>query len=307
MDLRMSLARAFAAGYPMEAAAALEPRSAEEVAQVFHAIPPETAASVLFRMAPGPAANTVERLDVEYAASVFSKLTIDAALPLLRRVTAQRRDAIIEALPAEQADAVKAVIGFPTGSAGALMDPRAIALPADLTVEEALKVVRREAEHAHYNLYVVDRDRALLGVLNLRELMLAGPRDRLEAITRPALHRLLPNADRYAIVAHPGWRDVHSLPVVDRDGRFLGALRYRTLRRLEDELQDAGPGPDQITARALGDFFWVGVGGVIDAIAAAVAPRNPREGAPGTTKGRGNLPSPGSPGDREQQPEIEEG
>lgn len=307
MDLRMSLARAFAAGYPMEAAAALELRTVEETARVLQALPPETAASVLMRMAPSHAARAAERLDLEYAAAAFAKLTVEAALALLRRMPADRRDAIVEALPVGLADAVKTVIGFPDATAGALMDPHAIALPGDLTVEDALKTVRREAEHAQYNLYVVDRDRTLLGVINLRELLLAGPRDRLETIIRPARHRLPAGADRHAIISHPGWREVHSLPVVDRDGRFLGALRYRTLRRLEEEARGAETGLGQTTARAFGDLFWVGVGGVLDAITAAVAPRNSAGAARGAEMERGDAPSPGGSGDNPQKLETDGG
>lgn len=272
MDLHLTLTRAFAADYPQEAAAALESRSAEEIADVLHSLPLDTAAGVLQRMAAGSAALVTGFMKAEDAAGLVIRLPLDAALSMLRRMAPEFRDKIVDVMPEEYAKALKAAVGFPPGTAGALMDPRVLALPSDLTADEALKAVRRDAENAHYNIYVVDRDHALVGVLNLREMLLAGPRDRLEAIVQPVRHRLSADVDQHGIVGHPGWREVHSLPVVDRRGRFLGAIRYRTLSRLTNQLTRDDFAPGAATVRALGDLIWTGVGGVIDAIASTLAP-----------------------------------
>jgi magnesium transporter len=272
MDLRQTLTRSFAAEYPGEAAAVLESRPHDEVATVLRMLPPDVAAGVLERMAPVPAGRAVERMEAKDVSSIFARLTLNAMLSLLRPLTQERREEILRALPKEHADAVGAVIGFPPGTAGALMDPRLLAIPVDLTVEEAVKTIRREAAHSHYNLYVIDRDRELVGVLNLHELMQANPRDRLEAIMKTPQHRLAADDDSHAIINHPGWRQVHSLPVVDRDGRFLGVIRYRVFRRLETEIRGDDTPPEVRTARALGDLFGTGLGGLIEVIASAVSP-----------------------------------
>jgi magnesium transporter len=272
MDLRHSLSRTFADTYPGEAAGVLEHRSAEEVAGVLSMLPPDVAANVLERMAPIAAASAVERLKAGDAAAIFAQLKLDAALPLLRNVTQECRAEILEALPKEHADAVSAVIGFPHGTAGALMDPRLLAVPSDLTVEDAVKAVRREAASAHYNLYVIDRGRVLVGVLNLHELMYADPKKRLEEIMKPPIYRLEAGDDSHKIISHPGWRQVHSLPVVDREGRFLGAIRYRIFRRIEAEIRGEDTVREVKTAQALGDLFGTGLGGLIDVIASVVSP-----------------------------------
>lgn len=61
---------------------------------------------------------------------------------------------------------------------------------------------------------------------------------------------------------------MHSLPVVDEDHHYLGALRYRTLRELEEELL-RGRGGDRDTAAALGELFATGAAGLLDALAPA--------------------------------------
>jgi Mg/Co/Ni transporter MgtE len=273
MDLQVSLTQAFAVNYPHEAAAALEQHSSEEAARVLEFLSLKSAAGVLMRMAPGPALRVVEHLETERATGIFSQLSFETALLFLRRMTPALRAAIIGKMPEELSKSVNLAIGFPPGTAGALMDPRMLVISADLTVKEALDAIRRDVEHAHYNVYVVDRNHKLIGVLNLREMMQAGPKEGVEAVMHSSPHRLRADANSHKIIGHPGWRELYSLPVVDEDDRYLGAIRFRTLRRLERELQSAGSDAGVVTVRALGDLFWTGIGGAIGAVASTIAPR----------------------------------
>lgn len=272
MDLRKSMADAFATRYPQEAAAALDTRPAEEIARILRELTPDTAAAVLRRLSPGMSSRSVEHLEPREAARIIAALGTDDALALLRRATPGVRDAVIEAMPAEKAKAVNTVIRFPAGTAGALMDPRVLALPADMKVEEAVRAVRREAEHVHYHIYIIDREGRLTGVLDLRELLLARSGNRLEAVMKNTDHRLSPSADRHAIAGNRGWRYAHSLPVVDGRGRLLGAVHYRILRKLEGELYHTDTKSGESAAQALGDLFWAGVGGVINALTTTITP-----------------------------------
>ena len=69
--------------------------------------------------------------------------------------------------------------------------------------------------------------------------------------------------DRTAVLKHPAWKEAHSLPVVDGSGTYLGAIRYRTWRLLEEEASRARARRDATTADALGDLLATGVAGVV--------------------------------------------
>jgi hypothetical protein len=77
--------------------------------------------------------------------------------------------------------------------------------------------------------------------------------------------RLLASVGRASIVSDPGWRTAHALPVVDDQGRYLGAIRYKTLRSLEDAIHHR---KESEPAQALGELFSVGAGGVVRAFLA---------------------------------------
>ncbi len=268
MEIERTLSSALVETHPEEAAAVLESLDPGEAAELLAGESPSRAAGALARVSPHAAAEIVQLLGPARAVGALQRLDPDLVASILRRLPEASREALLHALPDESARPVRRLLRFPAGSAGALMDPSVLALTQDLSAEEALGRVRRAPARVLYNLYVVDRSHVLVGVLNLRELLLARPDAPLSAVMRNDVQRVPADADRHAVAGHPGWREVHSLPVVDEAGRFLGALRYRTLRRLEAELRGpeaaAGAPP---TASALGDLFWTGVAGLIETVA----------------------------------------
>jgi Mg/Co/Ni transporter MgtE len=176
----------------------------------------------------------------------------------------------LDATAPKRARALRGLLEFPENTAGAMMDPQVLALPEDLTAREALIRVREAAADTGYNLYVVDRQQRLAGVLNLRELFLARPRSPLSDLMIRDPLSVPASTGAAALLGHPGWKRVHSLPVVDEQGAYLGTIRYRTLRALEQELL-APRAHDADAAKALGELLAAGAGGFLDALAGTAA------------------------------------
>lgn len=279
MDLRRRLARGFATAHPEEAATVLERRSPAECARVLRSLPPSVAAGIVQKMGPSSVLRVIDELNPSDVASILAELALDTASALLRRVSADTRERLLSALDEDLSRDLRIVSESPAGTAAALMDPRAVAVPQDLTVEEAMQTLQKESQHAMYNVYVVDREGTLVGVINMQELLRADPKERLSNVLHAAHHRLEATVDRHGVLDHPGWRSVYSLPVVDQENRFLGAVRYRTLRRLESELQEQTANPAVVTTAALGELFRTGIIGVVDALSGTLA-RSPQRPSP---------------------------
>jgi len=273
MDLDAKLARALIRSHPEEAAAVLERSGRESAALLLQSVSHAAAADVLRRMAPLFAVSVLGVAPPERVADWLEVLPVETAVRLLRRLGESERQRLLSAARKETAAALRPLLQYPEGTAGALMDPRVLALPSDLTAGEALAQVRGDAEHALYNLYVVDRSHQLVGVLNLRELMAAPTEAPLLKVMKSEVHRLRADLGQADVLAHPGWQDVHSLPVVDERGAYLGVVRYRTLRRLEEEKRADEALLGSPTARALGDLFRAGAAGLLETVALAAVPR----------------------------------
>jgi magnesium transporter len=276
MGLEADLARELLRRHPERAAGALERLEVAQAVACLARSPAGEAAGALHRLAPHFAVAVLEALEPATAAELLAELPLGAATRLVRRLPETRRESVLQSSRERRARAVRALLRFAENTAGALMDPEVLALPEDLTAREALAQVRTAPERARYNLYVVDREHLLVGVLNLRELFLARPRAQLADLMKRAPLALAAAADRAALVSHPGWKEVHCLPVVDERGVYLGAVRYRTLRSREGDLF-APRARDASAPEALGELLAAGATGLFDALTGAAVARAPGE------------------------------
>jgi magnesium transporter len=261
------LADHFLEEHPDRAAAALERWAPAEIARAVDRGSAAHAGALLRRLSPQRAKATLMALEPKRGAQLLEAMEVGVAARLLRRLEHTRQTILLEAMD-RRARPLRSLLRFPEDSAGAWMDPEVLALHQDATAREALAQVRRSASLARYNLYVIDREQRLVGVLNLRELLLARPREPLSDRMVRDPDRLLAAADRSEILAHPGWQKVSSLPVVDDAGGYLGAIRYRTLRELEAQLLSRGRDDD--ASAALSRLFLAGAGAFVEALTGAV-------------------------------------
>jgi magnesium transporter len=262
--LQARLADQLLAAHPERAAIALERQSLESSVALLCTTSAEHLARVVPLLSPQFCGDILRALPDEQVGEMLDSLSSDTAARLAR-LLGDQAERVLAAVKPVQADAIRSLLRYPADTAGGLMDPSVLALPRDLTAAEALDRIRAHSQNARYNLYVVDRDQRLVGVLNLRELFLAEPSVLLGDLMVANPQRLLASVGRASIVSDPGWRTAHALPVVDDQGRYLGAIRYKTLRSLEDAIHHR---KESEPAQALGELFSVGAGGVVRAFLA---------------------------------------
>ena len=115
-------------------------------------------------------------------------------------------------------------------AAGGIMNTEIILLEQDITVDEAISLIRRGMEEdmeIPYYAYVVDEDDKLVGVFSLRDLMLSKP----GTILRDSLHDQDVIAVRYdtsseEVARRMSHYNFMAMPVVDYEGRLLGVATY---------------------------------------------------------------------------------
>jgi magnesium transporter len=140
---------------------------------------------------------------------------------------------------------------YPPDTAGGMMEPRVTAIPVDLTVKAAITYLRKAPRQTLHYLYVTDSDGKLAGVLNMRELMLASPQDRIESLTHREILTVPETMTREEVVTLMRRHRFLALPVVDGEGRLVGiikhdeALRASQLEAFEDLQKMVGAGGDE--------------------------------------------------------------
>ena len=194
------LSEAFLSNHPDEAARAIESLGERDAAHVLARVSVEAAAQAMSRVAPNDAGRLLAELGPERSAAILNRLEVQDAAAVLRTLEPAEQAPLLAALDEDDAQPISLLLMYPEGTAGAYMDPRALCVPADITVDQAQQRVRVRYQRSMYYVYVVDRDKELVGVVNLRELFIAPKGAPLASITRRTVARIKASARRNAIV-----------------------------------------------------------------------------------------------------------
>lgn len=269
--LEAKLLDAYVSKHPADAARTVRIMETSQVAEVLEKLPASSAKLLLLRLPPLLAAQALQALDPAASAALLSATPPVAAAAIVRSMPRERRAPVLAELSPEARRSLSTLLRYSPGTAGALMDPEVLSVHQDATIGEALASLRRSPQHSLYYVYLVDDDLKLVGVVSIRELMAARPDMPVGLTANRQVEALSARASGESIVANPAWRRFHALPVVETNGRFVGVMRYESLRELEERL--AGGVRDDLateTATALGELYGLGLKGMFEWAASAL-------------------------------------
>ena len=150
------------------------------------------------------------------AADLIGHLEQDAAQVALERLPVERRAQVID------------LLRYPEDTAGGIMNNDIVIIPARLTIAEARRSLRDRLSEPDfvYFIYVIDDEssRRLVGVLTLRDLLIARPEALVGKVMRPHLVTIFPLESASEAARRVTESGLVALPVVSRDGRLLGAV-----------------------------------------------------------------------------------
>ena len=135
-------------------------------------------------------------------------------------------DDVFRSLPVEEREQLRAAMSYPEDAVGALMDFDMVAIREDVTLEVVLRYLRRLDELPGHTdqLFVVDRDEHLKGVLPVNRLLVSDPDTEVAAVMSTEMLKLRPD-DKAQQAAHAFERyDLVSASVVDVEGRLVGRV-----------------------------------------------------------------------------------
>ncbi len=231
------LARSLADLHPDDTARTLEAMEHDAAARLAAKLPGRTLGKVVEKLSPTYAGGLLTRIDAERARGLIEALPLRQAAAVLEQLEEQAREATLERLEAPLARRLRQLTSYPPGSAGHLMDAQVVTVRVDATVSDAIQRLRKAPRAALVYLYVVDSEGCLVGVLNTRELLLAGPRDRIEALVKPNVVTVQATATQAEVAEVIEATKFVAIPVVDLDGHLLGVVRHEQV--LEAVRQEA--------------------------------------------------------------------
>jgi magnesium transporter len=227
-------------------------------------------------MLPSVAARVIGLLEAKIALSMLTAAGSQAAVAVLRQVPEPKRSQLIEGLPTAAAIASRLLLGYPDDSVGAWADPDIVVLPPEVSVGEALARVRSGDEELVEQVFAVDREQRLVGLVDLHELLRVPEATAVASVMRKPSAVLTAIATLTGASGQRGWQQSAALPVVDRSGRLIGVLRRSTLARaLARNRQQAPADEDASLAGVLARGYWDAISGLAEATVSLLPPGKP--------------------------------
>ena len=231
MKLEQQLRHRFLEKHPLEAARYLEGLPLESTRELLQSMDTEGVAQTLEYFLPGAAATILKAYSTETTAEILSRLSPGSSRAILRQFDLATQEKFFEHLAPQTAAFFRRTVPLAEHTAGSLADPHVLTLPPDITVEEGLQRIMHVPHQAIYYLYIIDRKNILVGVVLMKELLVAEATSTLASIMDHNVKVIPASASAQDIVAHHAWARFDSLPVIDQDKSFIGALRHRALRQ----------------------------------------------------------------------------
>jgi magnesium transporter len=211
--------------HPANIGDVLERLNVAQRRRVFNALELPRQADVLAELAPNLVRDVAAPLKVGQIAAIVDAMPMDEAayiIPMFPR----RRSAILEALEPKHALDIQRLLQYPVHSAGRMMTEKFVRVHKEWRAADTLVRLRRmnaDVETLN-NLYVVDDEERLEGVVSLREVVVAPARKKLGDLMNTQLVSVTPQTDREDVARLLSHYDYLAMPVLDPGGRMLGII-----------------------------------------------------------------------------------
>jgi magnesium transporter len=212
---------------PADLADVLSALNEQDRLTAVQALPPELSSQALAEMPEEEhAEETLAALAPERAAEIVEELEDDDAADILGELEPAQQERILSTLE-HRAD-VDQLLRYDEESAGGRMTTHTVTVRDTDTVTEALEAIRRQAEAAEdfYQVFVVDGERRLVGILPFKELVVSRPDRLVRDFMEPADIAVPPELDQEEVARLMARYNLPSVAVVDEAGRLLGRVTF---------------------------------------------------------------------------------
>ena len=154
-------------------------------------------------------------------------LAPDDAADVLQEVAPEDRGPLLELLDAPTRREVRALLAYAQDEAGGLMSPRFARVRPEMSIDEAITYLRRQARdrlETIYYVYVLDEDQRPQGVISLRELFTAPQGRKVSEVMNTEVLTVPEDMDQEAVVSLISEYNLLAVPVVDEKGRMKGII-----------------------------------------------------------------------------------
>jgi len=221
----------YAQADPVAAAHNIETLSEEHAIEVLESLLPSDLKKVLVQLSPSFISGIVQTITPERVAPILEKGGSAVCASVLLILPEQMRTEFLSSMSDELREEIQEFLTFPEDSAGRMMNTDYTAFHHRATVKQAVSQLRARVgiQRAPSNIFVIDDEHKLLGVIRMRDMLIAEEDTLLKELMNADVFTVSPfdeKAEAFRILSGRGFT---SLPVVDSQGHLLGVVRATNL------------------------------------------------------------------------------
>ena len=214
---------------PADVAGLFDGLEEKQIPVMFRLLPKEQAAETFVEMEPEAQQLLIQGFSDNELREVLDELYVDDAADQVEEMPADVVRRILGQADPEMRSSINQILRYPENSAGALMTMEYVSLRPDMTVEEAILRIRRQGvdKETIYTCYVLDKDRTLLGIVTVKDLLLAESDDtEIREIMTSNIISVTTQDDQEEVAKMFSKYNFLALPVVDTENRMVGIVTF---------------------------------------------------------------------------------
>ena len=204
----------------------------KQIPLMFRLLPKELAAETFVEMEPDAQELLIQGFSDNELKEVLDELYVDDAADIVEEMPANVVKRILKQADPEMRSSINQILRYPEYSAGSIMTTEYVSLRPHMTVEEAILRIRRQGvdKETIYTCYVTAKDRTLLGLVTVKDLLLAEDDEmEIEEVMQRNMADLIyvnTQTDQEEVALMFNKYNFLALPVVDGENRMVGIVTF---------------------------------------------------------------------------------
>ena len=204
----------------------------KQIPLMFRLLPKELAAETFVEMEPEAQELLIRGFSDNELKEVLDELYVDDAADIVEEMPANVVKRILKAADPEMRHSINQILRYPENSAGSIMTTEYVSLRPHMTVEEAILRIRRQGidKETIYTCYVLEKDRTLMGLVTVKDLLLADDDEmEIQQIMQQNMADLIcvnTRTDQEEVAQMFSKYNFLALPVVDGEARMVGIVTF---------------------------------------------------------------------------------
>ena len=238
---------------PIDIAEIINNVDEEKVAVVFRLLPKKDASDVFVELDNDAQQIVIKAFTDTELSNIINDMFLDDTADIIEEMPSNIARRILKVTKKENREMINKLLGFPKDSAGSIMTPECITLRENMTVDDALAKIRRQAldKETIYTCYVTDENKKLLGTVSARDILTHSPYKKIGDFMQDNFIFASALTDKEEVAHLLSKYNLLAVPIVDKENRILGivtvddAIDVITEEATEDITKIAGAAPSE--------------------------------------------------------------